>query len=57
MRNEHEVPEMVDFPFEEPNPILQRLAGRIKWLRERGRIKDAELMEAAYMHISAQTAN
>ena len=28
-------------------PLQQRLRGRAQWLRERGRIKDAELMEDA----------
>ena len=33
---------------EGPDVLLTRLTGRARWLRERGRIKDAELMEGAY---------
>lgn len=41
----------VEYFDEEPNPIKDRLLGRIRWLRERGRIKDAELMEGAFAEI------
>jgi hypothetical protein len=36
---------------DEENPITDRLRGRAQWLRERGRIKDAELMESALAEI------
>lgn len=48
MRNHDEAPQSLpEWVTAEENPLQPRLRGRARWLRERGHIKDAELMEAA----------